>query len=144
MAYNKRFTEDEENEVCRLFFEEHMQQKEIAKLMGCSQSTVSVIVNKPERIASLLKTMTAERVRAQMKINAHLLEAADTQIELMHGDYEDQYKYLKQNAARDLLDRGGVRVEKEEKPDVNITLDFGEGGSFDLGVPDHSMDNEGE
>ena len=79
-----------------------------------------------------------------MKINAHLLEAADTQIELMHGDYEDQYKYLKQNAARDLLDRGGVRVEKEEKPDVNITLDFGEGGSFDLGVPDHSMDNEGE
>ena len=144
MAYNKRFTEDEENEVCWLFFEEHMQQKEIAKLMGCSQSTVSVIVNKPERIASLLKTMTAERVRAQMKINAHLLEAADTQIELMHGDYEDQYKYLKQNAARDLLDRGGVRVEKEEKPDVNITLDFGEGGSFDLGVPDHSMDNEDE
>ena len=141
VGWNRKITDEQREEVCRLFYDEGWKQKDIQAHMGIGQSTISEIVNHPDNLTKMLKRTTADKVRAQIKINHHLLEAADTQIELMRGDYEDQYKYLKQNAARDILDRGGVRAEKEEKPDVRITMDFGDSGSFDLGVPDHSMDN---
>lgn len=139
--YNKKIPDEQREEICRLFYDEDWKQKDLAKEFGVSQSTISDIVNHPDNLTKMLKRTTAEKVRAQIKINHHLLEAANTQIELMRGNYEDQYKYLKQNAARDILDRGGVRAEKEEKPEVRITMDFGDSGSFDLGVPDHSGDN---
>lgn len=139
--HNKRLTNEQREEVCRLFYDEGWIQKRLAEEFGVSQSTISDIVNHPDNLTKMLKRTTAEKVRAQIKINHHLLEAADTQIELMRGNYEDQYKYLKQNAARDILDRGGVRADKDEKPEVRITMDFGDAGSFDLGVPDHSEDN---
>ena len=138
----KKITDEQKEEICRLFYEEGMYQKDISAKMGVTQSRVSDIVNHPDNLARMLKRTTAEKVRTQIRINKHLLEAADTQIELMRGNYDDQYKYLKQNAARDILDRGGVRAEKEDAQEVRITMDFGSAGSIDLGVPDHSADNE--
>ena len=92
-------------------------------------------------MSQMLSRTLSSRVRAQMRINKHLEEAVDTQIDLMRGDYEDQYKYIKQNAARDILDRGGVRMDKEENHETRVVIDFGSTGGLTLGVPDHSMDN---
>ncbi|MBQ8619729.1 MAG: hypothetical protein IJ418_19780 [Clostridia bacterium] len=134
-------TKEQELEVCELYYEQEMMQIDIAKKYGVSSSTICRIVNRIEYMTEFLKKTTASKVRAQCRINRALDEAVDTQLGLMRGKYEDQYKYLSQNAARDILDRGGVRAEKEDKAEVRITMDFGEKGSFDLGVPDHSMDN---
>ena len=140
IPHNKKITDEQAEEICRLFYDEEMRQVDIAERMGVSQTTVSETVNHPDRLAKMLKRTTAERVRAQIKINHHLLEAADTQIELMRGTYEDQYKYLKQNAARDILDRGGVRAEKDEGNEMQINVSIG--GAMVLGTPDHSRDND--
>lgn len=139
---NKKVTNEQQEEICKLFFEEGWKQKDLSAKFGVTQSRISDIVNHPDNLTRMLKRTTADKVRAQIKINNHLLEAVDKQIELMRGEYDVQYKYLNQNAARDILDRGGVRVEKDEKPDVRIALDFGDAGAFELGVPDHSGDND--
>ena len=141
MAKPGRITPEQKDEIVRLFYDEGWKQKHIAEKYGIQQSKVSDIVNTPECLMRMLKRTTAEKVRAQMKINHHLLEAADTQIELMRGTYEDQYKYLKQNAARDILDRGGVRAEKDEGSEMQINVNIG-GGGLVLGTPDHSRDND--
>lgn len=141
--HNKKLTDEQREEVCRLFYDEGWIQKNLAEEFGVSQSTISDIVNHPDNLTKMLKRTTAEKVRAQIKINHHLLEAADTQIALMRGNYEDQYKYLKQNAARDILDRGGVRADKEESNELNVNVSIG-GGAMTLGVPDHSRDNDGK
>ena len=140
MAFAKKLTDEIKKEIVRLYFEENWKQVDLAKKFGVVQGRISDTVNDPKVLSKMLSRTTANRVRAQMRINRHLEEAVDTQIELMQADYEDQYKYLKQNAARDILDRGGVRVEKEEKPDTQVVLNFGDSGGFSLGVPDHSQD----
>ena len=136
--HNRKLTDEQREEVCRLFFEEGVYQKDIAKQFGVTQSTISDTVNHPDNLTRMLKRTTAEKVRTQIRINNHLMEAADVQIELMRGQYEDQYKYLKQNAARDILDRGGVRAEKEDNAELQVNVSI---GGMKLGVPNHSQDN---
>lgn len=140
MSNIKKLTDEMKDEIVHLYFEEDARQVDLAKKYNVTQGVISGVVNDPKVLSKMLSRTTANRVRAQMRINRHLEEAVDTQIELMQADYEDQYKYLKQNAARDILDRGGVRVEKEEKPDTQVVLNFGDSGGFSLGVPDHSQD----
>lgn len=138
---HRKVTDEMKDEIARLYYEENWRQVDLAKKFSISQGVISQIINEPKVMSQMLHRTLSSRLRAQMRINRHLEEAVDTQIDLMRGNYEDQYKYLKQNAARDILDRGGVRMEKEEKPEIKITMDFGDGGSLNLGVPDHSMDN---
>lgn len=129
-------------EIADAYYLENKKQSDIAKEYGVNQSTISRIINDVEVMQSVLKATTASKIRALVRVHQHLDEAVDTQIELMRGQYEDQYKYLKQNAARDLLDRGGVRTEKEEHAETRVVVDFGGASSLTLGVPDHSKDNE--
>ena len=136
-----KLSPEEKDELCRLYYEEDWRQVDLAKKFNITQGIVSKIVNEPKIMSQMLSRTLSSRVRAQMRINKHLEEAVDKQIELMRGEYDPQYKYLNQNAARDILDRGGVRMDKEEKPEVRITMDFGDAGSFNLGVPNHSGDN---
>lgn len=139
-----KLSPEEKDELCRLYYEEDWRQVDLAKKFNITQGIVSKIVNEPKIMSQMLSRTLSSRVRAQMRINKHLEEAVDKQIELMRGEYDPQYKYLNQNAARDILDRGGVRMDKDEKPEVRITMDFGEAGSINLGVPDHSGDNSSE
>ena len=139
--FEAKITEQQREEIIEKFYSGQMKQKDIAKEYGLTQSGVSRIVNDVDAMTKMLRATTAERVRAQIRINNHLTEAVNTQIDLMRGQYEDQYKYLKQNAARDILDRGGVRAEKEESAETRVIVDFGSAGGLTLGVPDHSMDN---
>lgn len=136
---NKKIMDDQRAEICRLFYDEGWKQKDLSARFGVSQGTISDIVNHPDCLVKMLKRTTAEKVRAQIKINHHLLEAVDKQIELMRGEYDPQYRYLNQNAARDILDRGGVRAEKEENNELQVNVNIG--GGMKLGVPDHSQDN---
>lgn len=142
MPNKRKLTDEQIDEIVRRFYDEGAKQADLAKEFGVAQCTISVYVNTPEKMERFIKHSTAHKVRAQLMINRSLEEAVETQLGLMRGAYEDQYKYLSQNAARDILDRGGVRAEKEEKPEIKITMDFGESGGFNLGVPDHSRDND--
>ena len=139
-----KLTPEMKDEICRLYYEENWRQADLAEKFGVYQGVISKVVNEPKVMSQMLSRTLSSRVRAQMRINKHLEEAVDKQIELMRGEYDGQYKYLNQNAARDILDRGGVRMEKEEKPDTQVVLNFGDSGSFTLGVPDHSKDEDDE
>ena len=140
--FEKLLPPDIRAEIADAYYLENKTQKEIARQYHVNQSTISRIINDVEVMQSVLKATTASKIRALVRVHQHLDEAVDTQIELMRGQYEDQYKYLKQNAARDILDRGGVRAEKEESAETRVIVDFGSAGGLTLGVPDHTKDNE--
>jgi DNA-binding transcriptional regulator LsrR (DeoR family) len=136
-----KLTPEMKDEICRLYYEEDWRQVDLAEKFGVYQGVISKVVNEPKVMSQMLSRTLSSRVRAQMRINKHLEEAVDKQIELMRGEFDPQYKYLNQNAARDILDRGGVRMEKEENNETRVVIDFGSTGGLALGVPDHSMDN---
>ena len=99
--YEKLIPPEIREEIADMYYMENKQQKEIEERFGLNQSTVSRIVNEPDIMQHVLKAMTTQKIRALVRVNQHLGEAVDTQIELMRGEYEDQYKYLKQNAEQE-------------------------------------------
>lgn len=136
----KKLTEEQEQEMMVLYYDEGVKQVEIAKIYGVSQTVVSRTLNKPEALAWMLKQTSSKRLRAQILINNQLEAAVGKQVELMNKELPEGLLYLQQNAARDLLDRGGVRVKDEEKQE--ITVNFAGSQGFDVGMPDHSGDDD--
>ena len=136
----KKLTEEQEQEMMVLYYDEGVKQVEIAKMYGVSQTVVSRTLNKPEALAWMLKQTSSKRLRAQILINTQLEAAVGKQVELMNRELPEGLLYLQQNAARDLLDRGGVRVKDEEKQE--ITVNFAGSPGFDVGMPDHSGDDD--
>lgn len=80
------------------------------------------------------------RAGAEPKIyvNMQAERAARKQAEIMDRELPDHLLYLVQNAARDILDRAGIREQSEGKQDIHIT--FGD-GMPETGMPESA---EGE
>lgn len=132
-------TDEEKEMIIDLYFDKGMTQPAIAQKIGRSQSTVNTILNNPELLERKLHRLRAYRLRAQIKVDMNQEKAVDKQVELMQRDFDEAYMYLSQNAARDILDRGGTRAQKDGANEINIT--FGAGPGFAVGMPDHSEDD---
>ena len=73
----------------------------------------------------------AAKLRAQICVNESAEEAARRQAQMLR----DEETRVRQQAAKDILDRAGVRVPKEEKKDIQITFTA---GMPKLGMPGKS------
>ncbi len=73
--FEAKITEQQREEIIEKFYSGQMKQKDIAKEYGLTQSGVSRIVNDVDAMTKMLRATTAERVRAQIRINNHLTEA---------------------------------------------------------------------
>ena len=112
-----KMTESMKSEVVRLYFEENREEAEIAARLGISLRQA--------------KTVLGDLARAQICVNKSAEEAARRQAALLlDGEVNET---ISQRAAKDILDRAGVRVPKESRSDVVIR--FAQGAP-PLGMPE--------
>ena len=108
-------------------------QTQIAKIFGKSQTWVS---------DSLIHSGTLDRIEKRTRSNVILARAmmqhaapkvAEKTIESALSKRDKKFEYITQQDRRDVLERAGVRAEKEESQAVTVTF---AGGGFDVGMPE--------
>ena len=119
-----KMTESMKSEVVRLYFEENREEAEIAARLGISLRQAKTVLGDLARLGTYKK-------RAQICVNKSAEEAARRQAALLlDGEVNET---ISQRAAKDILDRAGVRVPKESRSDVVIR--FAQGAP-PLGMPE--------
>ena len=105
-----RMTESLKSEAVRLYFEENREESEIAETLNISMRQVKTVLGDLARLETYKKRSEAAKLRAQICVNKSAEEAARRQAALLlDGEVNET---ISQRAAKDILDRGGVRVPK--------------------------------
>ena len=105
----------------------------IASRLGVSVRSVSAVLRDPAALAPYRARSEAAKLRAQICVNESAEEAAKKQAALLMVETES----VRQRAAKDILDRAGVRMAKEDRGDVTIRF---AGGAPVLGMPKREGD----
>ena len=126
-----RMTESMKSEVVRLYFEENREESGIAEELGISLRQVKTVLGDLARLEVYKKRSEAAKLRAQICVNKSAEEAARRQAALLYK--EEVNETISQRAAKDILDRAGVRVPKESRSDVVIRF---ASGAPPLGMPE--------
>ena len=128
-----KMTESMKSEVVRLYFEENREEAEIAVRLGISLRQAKTVLGDLARLETYKKRSEAAKLRAQICVNKSAEEAARRQAALLlDGEVNET---ISQRAAKDILDRAGVRVPKESQSDVVIR--FAQGAP-PLGMPERA------
>lgn len=127
-----RLSETKRREALRAYFEEGKEVEEIARGLGVTVRSVSAALSDPKLLEPYKRRSEAAKLRAQICVNESAEEAARRQAALLHGGGDEKSRSVSQRAAKDILDRAGVRVPREEKRDVTITF---AAQAPDLGMP---------
>lgn len=134
-----RMTESLKSEAVRLYFEENREESEIAEALNISMRQVKTVLGDLARLETYKKRSEAAKLRAQICVNKSAEEAARRQAALLlDGEVNET---ISQRAAKDILDRAGVRVPKENKSDVVIRF---ASGAPPLGMPESAEARKGE
>ena len=134
-----RMTESVKGEVVRLYFEENREENEIAQALNISLRQVKTVLGDLARLETYKKRSEAAKLRAQICVNKSAEEAARRQAALLAKS--EVSETISQRAAKDILDRAGVRVPKESKSDVVIRF---ASGAPPLGMPESAEARKGE
>ena len=110
-----KMTESMKSEVVRLYFEENREEAEIAARLGISLRQAKTVLGDLARLETYKKRSEAARRQAALLLDGEVNET------------------ISQRAAKDILDRAGVRVPKESRSDVVIR--FAQGAP-PLGMPE--------
>ena len=106
-------------------------EEEIAARLGISLRQAKTVLGDLARLETYKKRSEAAKLRAQICVNKSAEEAARRQAALLlDGEVNET---ISQRAAKDILDRAGVRVPKESRSDVVIR--FAQGAP-PLGMPE--------
>ena len=125
-----RMTENMKSEAVRLYFEENREPDEIARQIGASERQVKTILGDLKRLEAYRKKSEAAKLRAQICVYESAEEAARHQAAL-----------LSQSEGNDILDRAGIRMQKDCGKDVVIRF---AAGAPALGMPDGTGGKEEE
>ena len=124
-----RMTESLKSEAVRLYFEENREESEIAETLNISMRQVKTVLGDLARLETYKKRSEAASAEEAARRQAALL---------LDGEVNET---ISQRAAKDILDRAGVRVPKESKSDVVIRF---ASGAPPLGMPESAETRKGE
>ena len=132
-------TESMKSEVVRLYFEENREEAEIAARLGISLRQAKTVLGDLARLETYKKRSEAAKLRAQICVNKSAEEAARRQAALLlDGEVNET---ISQRAAKDILDRAGIRMQKDYGKDIVIRF---AAGAPALGMPDGTGGKEEE
>ena len=118
--------------MASMYFDKGMTQAEIAEQFGITPQTVSKHLNKEDILEEFDKRRKAQTLRAKIKLAAATERAVEVQATYLDMDLPINLEYLRQNAARDILDRSGVKIDPTNDNN-NVVITFKE--SFEPGMP---------
>ena len=121
----------ERSRALKLYFEEGRETEEIAVLLGREPGEIEEALGDPEALERYRKKSEAIKVRAQIRVNKSAERAARKQAELLEAQEDGGTPTVRQRAAKDILDRAGVRLAKEDRGEITIR--------FVSGVPELGM-----
>lgn len=120
----------ERSRALKLYFEEGREAEDIAQMLGKPTEEIENALGDPEALERYRKRSEMTKLRAQIRMNESAERAARRQAELLDAR-EDGTPTVRQRAAKDILDRAGVRLPKEDKGEITIR--------FVSGVPELGM-----
>ena len=146
----------EKHEVGEMSIKERNMQIALEYVEGAGEVTMKDLAKKygvcPQRIGQIiaetgvldkLEIRSNARVRlANIKMQFAATEAADKLVKLALKERGEKGVYADNQLLQQLLDRAGARVVRKEDNTMRLEIDFGEESGMNLGVPDHSKDNE--
>ena len=130
-----RLSERKREAALEAYFEEGLEEAEIASRLGVTVRAVSAVLRDPAALAPYRARSEAAKLRAQICVNESAEEAAKKQAALLMVETES----VSQRAAKDILDRAGVRMAKGDRSDVTIRF---AGGAPALGMPKREEEKE--
>ena len=126
----------EKYQAQRLYFEEGREVEEITAMLDREPGEIEEALGDPEALDRYRKKSEAIKVRAQIRVNQSAERAARRQAELLETEEKGGTPTVRQRAAKDILDRAGVRLEKEGRGEITIR--------FVSGVPELGMPHRQE
>ena len=127
-----KLSQRKKDEALKAYFEEGLEAAEIAARLHVTEGNVLAVLGDKELLTPYHRKSEAAKLRAQICVNESAEEAARRQAELLRADEDEKARAMSQRAAKDILDRAGVRVAKERKEDVRVTF---VGWTPQLGMP---------
>lgn len=137
MGASKLTDEQKEQLVYEYLVDGCVTTAEIGKRFGVSQSTACRIISESQTLRKLEARASVAAARAKIRAQLNADELMRLTIEDAKKTREDKFGHLHQNARRDVLDRAGVRVAKEE--DNTLTIKFADGLGFELGETEQAQ-----
>ena len=128
-------TKEQTEAVLGAYFEEGLEIEEIAQRIGVTAAQVTRVLGDDELLEPYRRRSEAAKLRAQIRVNESAEEAVLRQAQLMKKEAASES--VSQRAAKDILDRAGVRVAKEDKGEIVIRF---VNGAPKLGMPKRRED----
>ena len=125
-----KLSQGKKEEALRAYFEEGLEPTQIALRMKISEATVTRLLGDPKELEPYRQSAEAAKLRAQICVSRSAEEAARRQAELLRCASGES---VVQRAATDILNRAGVKSEKEEADGTTVTFRF---GMPELGMPE--------
>lgn len=106
-----------------------------AEELGVSHSTIQRIIHDPKRQAAYLTKVNEIRDMQMARMWEHAGDAVDVHINIVKraDEFPDNLKSFPQNSANALLDRIGLKAEKDDGAETKVTFDVS--GGMDIGMP---------
>ena len=123
-------TQEQKDAALDAYFEEGLEVEEIAERIGATAAQVTRALGDSQLLEPYKRRSEAAKLRAQIRVNDSAEEAVMRQAELMKR--EQASESVSQRAAKDILDRAGVRVTKEGSGEIVIRF---ANGAPQLGMP---------
>ena len=134
-----KMTEAMKAEAVRAYFEEGEEAERIAERMGVQTWQVRSVLSNPKRREPYRRRAEAAKLRAQICVSESAEEAARKQAQLLRE--EDSRSSVSQRAAKDILDRAGIRTPRETRQKITITF---AAGAPKLGMPRTMEESDGD
>jgi transposase-like protein len=135
----RRFTPEQEAEICDKYLTNEYTMRDLAQEYGCSTDTVWKIIRRSENIEVAEHNASLRARLSLLKLKNASADAAEKLVMLMNKQRSDKQVYADIQLIQQVLDRAGVREQREEKQDISVTFNT---GGIKLGVPDHSKDKK--
>ena len=118
-----RLSQEKTQEALNAYFEEGLEAEEIAARLGVKETTVGALLRDKRLLEPYRQRSEAAKLRAQICVNESAEEAARKQATLLRQ--EGISETVTQRAAKDILDRAGIRVAKDDQREVTVTFVHG-------------------
>lgn len=128
----RRLTEPQKREIFHRAIFDGESAAQLAEEYGVKPAVIDRITHDKKRIESEKGSLEAMRELAKLRAMASADKAIQKQIELMNRQVPENMLYINQRAATDIMNRAGIKQEKEESREVRVTF---EKDGFEVNTP---------